>query len=91
MVETPDSSRYGTKRIAELIARRSAELMAIPGVHGVAEGRTADGVPCLLILVQDSRSPAVRALPHELEGIPVRLDVTDSIRAIGHQGRPRPL
>jgi hypothetical protein len=79
--EPPDSNQAVSARIAEIIKTQAARLMAIPGVHGVAEGRTPEGRPCILLLVQDPDAPALKSLPRELEGIPVQFDTTDSIRA----------
>lgn len=85
MTEKPDSNADASARTAAIIAAHAARLMAVPGVHGVAEGRTKDGRPCILLLVEDPNAPEVRALPTELEGFPVRFDVSDSIRAFGRK------
>ena len=79
----PDSNAAASERIAKIIETQAARLMALPGVHGIAEGRTPDGRPCILLLVEDPNSPAMRELPKELDGFPIRFDTTDSIRAIG--------
>ncbi len=49
------------------------ELMAIPGVTGVAIGEMEDKTPCILVLVVDSSGEIVRDVPDILEGYPVRL------------------
>ena len=69
----PDSSA----RIARLIEVHAARLMAIPGVHGVAEGRTPDGRPSILLLVEDPHAPG---LPREIEGVPVTFQQADSLK-----------
>jgi hypothetical protein len=72
----PDSN--ASAHIARLIEMHAARLMAIPGVHGVAEGRMPDGRPCILLLAEDPNDPA---LPKELEGFPVRVQQSDTLRA----------
>jgi hypothetical protein len=76
----PDSNAQASGHIARIIEAQAATLMAIPGVHGVAEGRTPDGRPCILLLVQNLDAPG---LPREIEGIPVRLDQSEEIRGLG--------
>lgn len=52
------------------------QLMSMPGVVGMAEGKCA-GHPCILVLV-DRLTPALRkTIPSELEGIPVEIRETD--------------
>ena len=55
------------------------ELMAIPGVVGVAVGALDDGRPCIKVLVA-KRTPGHGALiPKEIEGCPVVIDETGEI------------
>ena len=75
----PDSNASEVAHIARIIERDALKLMALPGVHGVAEGRMPDGRPCILLLVQDPGAPG---LPKEIEGIPVRLEQSDRIRGL---------
>lgn len=71
------------RTIAEVIRDRAAELMAIPGVTGVAEGRTADDRVCLVIYVH-TRTPALeRDLPREVSGFPVVVEESGEIRPLG--------
>lgn len=68
-------------RIAEVLARHTDRLMAVPGVVGTAEGECR-GRPCILVLV-DRRTPALeRAIPRELDGVPVEIRETGPIRAL---------
>jgi len=86
-IEPSDSNQAASARIGTIIATQAGQWMELPGVHGVAEGRTADGKPCILLLVEDPDTPALRALPREYEGFPIRFDVTDTLRGLG--GNPR--
>jgi hypothetical protein len=56
------------------------ELMAIPGVAGVAVGATDDGTPCILVLVVRETKEIERLVPGTLEEHPVRIFVSGEIR-----------
>jgi hypothetical protein len=70
------------RSIAEVLATHTPELMALPDVVGTAESRTEDGHPCVLILVKRMTPELRERLPAELEGWPVRIEVTGEIRAM---------
>lgn len=71
-----------SRPLSEVLADRGAALMAIPGVTAVAESRTQDGRPCVLILVV-TLSPELRSrLPRELDGWPVVIEESGEIRAM---------
>lgn len=69
--------------IACLIEAHAAELMAIPGVEGVAMGLLDDGkTPCLQILVAQ-RTPELEArLPATLDGHTVAIVESGGIRPL---------
>ena len=79
-------------RLKSALALHSAvtpELMQWPDVLGSAVGLNEAGQPALLILVDRdgaSRQAVVQAMPATLRGIPVRLELTDKIRALA--GKP---
>ena len=56
------------------------ELMAIPGVTGVAVGETEDRTPCILVLVMEETEDIKEKIPDQLEGHPVRLMVSGEIK-----------
>jgi len=58
------------------------ELMAIPGVVGVAVGALDDGKPCIKVLVAKRTSEHRKRIPKEIEGYPVVIEVTGEIRAM---------
>ncbi len=73
--------------LADVLAAHTPALMAIPGVVGTAEARTPDGRPCILVMVV-RLTPGLRdALPRELEGWPVRVEVTGAIHALPESAR----
>lgn len=67
--------------IAEVIAYHDDELLAIPGVVGVAEGERA-GEPCILILVIAATPELVHNLPQSLGGYPVVIEETGEIKPL---------
>jgi hypothetical protein len=73
--------------MAEVLAAHSSELMAIPGVVGTAEGRLADGRPCVLILIARDDAALRARLPRELEGWPVKIEVTGELHAMPDSAR----
>ena len=76
-----ESKEVVSKRdINAVMTDHTAELMAIPGVTGVAIGQTEDKTPCILVLVVEKSDELVRKIPKTLEGHPVRLLVSGVIR-----------
>jgi hypothetical protein len=71
-----------SRPLVEVLAAHTPELMALPGVVGTAESRMPDGRPCILVLLAKSTLELRAKLPRELEGWPVRLEVTGEIRAM---------
>lgn len=58
-------------------------LMARPGVVGVAIGALEDGTPCIAVYVATAADSLRLKLPKEIEGHPVRVEVTGEIRPLG--------
>jgi hypothetical protein len=59
----------------------------VPGVTAVAESRTPDGKPCVLILVV-MLTPELRSrLPRDLDGWPVVIEESGEIRAMPESNR----
>lgn len=58
----------------------TSELMAIPGVAGVAIGALDDGTPCILVLVVKETDELDRKIPKTLEGHPVRIFESGEIK-----------
>ena len=56
------------------------ELMAIPGVVGVAIGELEDRTPCIQVLVIEQTEELSRRIPKSLEGHPVVIMVSGEIR-----------
>jgi hypothetical protein len=68
--------------IAEVLARHTPRLMALPGVVGTYEGRGPGGAPRIVVMVE-RRDPALeRRIPRRLEGWPVAVEETGPVRAM---------
>lgn len=67
------------RTIEETLAAHVDALMAVPGVVGTGIG-LCDGAPCIRVFFADSASAARAAVPRQLEGHPVRAEVTGPIR-----------
>lgn len=58
------------------------ELMSHTGVVGVAIGMTGERIPCIQVLVIELTDELRDAIPGEIEGFPVTLEVTGEIRGM---------
>ena len=71
-----------SKTIEAVLAAHTNSLMALPGVVGTAIG-LCDGAPCIRVFLADSGAAARRRIPTQLEGYPVKVEVTGPIRPRG--------
>jgi hypothetical protein len=69
--------------IAEVLARHTPTLMAIPGVVGTYQGALSDGTPVIKVLVLDDHPEAAAKIAKVLEGYRVEVEKTDEIRPMG--------
>jgi len=67
--------------IQEAKAKHEARLMAQPGVVSVGIGRDPDGTEVIVVGLDRERPEARAALPRELDGHPVRVQVIGNVRA----------
>jgi len=67
------------KSIEAVLAAHGDSLRALPGVVGTAIG-LCDGAPCIRVFLADSNDAARRRIPAQLDGYPVRAEVTGPIR-----------
>jgi hypothetical protein len=70
------------KDIQKVMDAHVKELMAIPGVVGVAIGALDDGKPCILVLVVKRTPETLALIPRMIEGYPVKVDESGEIRAM---------
>ncbi|MDH3456054.1 MAG: hypothetical protein OER90_04360 [Gemmatimonadota bacterium] len=77
---TRDEERTVPSRtIEEVLAAHADSLMALPGVIGTALGQ-CDGDLCIRVFVTDSSETVRRRIPDQLDGYPVRVEVTGPFR-----------
>ena len=74
-----DTRAVTSKTIEAVLAAHTDSLMALPGVVGTAIG-LCDGVPCIRVFLADANAAARRRIPEQLEGYPVKVEVTGPIR-----------
>jgi hypothetical protein len=80
-------AQMSNRTLSETLAAHSSELMAIPGVVGVAEGEQPDHTPCLLVMVEKLTPEIERRVPKRLDGHPVRIEVTGAFHAMPDSAR----
>jgi PKD repeat protein len=76
----PPGEPPGLKRAIEVQEAHTDSLLTIPGVVGTAVGLGADGEPVVKIYTESAN---VAGLPKKLDGIPVLVQVTGKIVALG--------
>jgi len=67
--------------IQEARAKHEARLMAQPGVLSVGIGRDADGTEVIVVGLDRERPETRAALPRDLDGYRVRVQIIGSVRA----------
>jgi hypothetical protein len=73
------SANEPRRDINAVLADHDKELMAIPGVVGVYVGELRKQ-PCLKVMLARNDPQVESRIPRELEGYPVRAEVTGEIR-----------
>jgi hypothetical protein len=68
--------------IREVKARHERDLLSLPGVVSVGIGRRADGTSEIVVGLDRHRPSILREIPRELDGYPVRAEVTGRARAL---------
>ncbi len=67
--------------IQDVKAKHEVELMAEAGVVSVGIGKDTDGNPVIVVGLDRERPETVQALPKELEGYRLRVEVVGTIKA----------
>jgi hypothetical protein len=67
--------------IEQVKAANEQRLLALPGVVSVGIGRDAQGRPVIVVGVDKPRPQTQAAVPRELDGYGVRVDIVGTIRA----------
>jgi hypothetical protein len=71
--------------ISQVIKDHADQIMAIPGVVGIASGLTNDAIPFILVLVIKDTAELRKHIPEQLEGHPVIIDETGEIHALSDE------
>ncbi len=69
-----------SERIEDVLKKHADELMAIPGVVGVGEGKSR-GEQCIVIFVQDKQASSLGVLPDNIEGYSLTIEESGEFRA----------
>ena len=70
-----------SKTIEQVLKEHTEELMALPGVVGVAQS-LCDGRDCIKVYVVQMSSELEQKMPKELDGYKVDIEVTGEFRAL---------
>jgi hypothetical protein len=66
-----------------VLTAHSAELMARPGVVGVYLGLMPnEKTECIRVMLKEDRADLRSGIPREIDGIPVRLEISGEIRPL---------
>ncbi len=79
-------------RLAKRIqSRTDSTILEIRGVHGIgiSQSTTRPGSPVFKVLVDASLPEAAKSIPAEIEGVPVEVELSAPIRALGCGQRHR--
>ena len=60
------------KTVREVLKKHTSNLMAVPGVVGIGEGK-CQGMPCILVFVVKKNKEMVRQVPNSIEGYTVQI------------------
>ena len=67
--------------IREMLKRHTDELMAVPGVVGVGEGKSR-GRPCITVFVVARTPDLLRQIPDTIEGYPVQIEESGELHKL---------
>lgn len=68
------------KDINAVMQAHTAELMALPGVTGLAISELEDKTPCIWVMILEPSVELEWAIPDSLDGHPVRVVVSGEIK-----------
>jgi hypothetical protein len=69
--------------INAVLRAHDKELLGVPGVVGVYVGLLDDGkTPCLKVMLAQKSAETERAIPKNIEGFPVVIEVTGEIKPL---------
>src|SRR5262245_31194945 len=80
----PDETHASVRAVMALQGEVTSDLMKTPDILGTAVGLDAKGAPTLVVFVDrdgSSMADVVHALPAQMRGIAVKVELTDKFRA----------
>lgn len=83
--ESSEPPGVNQKTIEQVLHEHSKELMALPAVVGVAIG-LCKNAPCILVMAEKDSAELRSRLPSELDGYPVRIEVTGKMHSLPDSG-----
>jgi hypothetical protein len=69
------------KKLEKALKDAADSWIPLDGVVGVAQGETDKGKPCIMVLVSDDTSAALKKLPKKFRGFEVKTFNTGNIDA----------
>ncbi len=70
------------RNIQNVLKKHTDELMAVPGVVGVAEGKSR-GKPCIKVFVVVKNAELLGQMPSTIDGYPIEVEESGEFRALG--------
>lgn len=80
-VESSEPLGVNQKTIKQVLREHTDQLMAVPGVVGVAGGLCND-TPCILVMVEKDTAELHRQIPSKIDGYLVRVEITGKIHSL---------
>ena len=69
------------RKITDVLKRHVDELMAVPGVVGIAEG-DSQGMPCIRVFVVDRGPELLEQIPNIIEGYSVQIEQSSEFKPL---------
>ena len=68
-------------KIREILRKHADQLMTVPGVVGIAEGKSK-GKPCIKVFVVERNSELLRQIPDNIEGYLLQVEESGEFHAL---------
>ena len=75
-----DSTKHHKMTVDEVLTKYNDTWLAIPGVTGTGEGKSA-GKPCIMIFTVGDPAPVKKKIPKKVEGYSVVFEKTGEMKA----------
>ncbi len=68
------------RNIQKVLKKHTDELMRVPGVVGIAEGKSR-GKPCIKVFVMTGNPEPLRRIPNTIDGYPLEVEESGEFQA----------